>query len=1029
MDECANLSNLDNLSDLPFYQLNDREFNFVIGSCLPDPAHMNVDLFDLIINPDKFDECDPDHIFPMPTSEYSSISTMNSSFQKAGSGALSMLHCNIRSLSKNLNLLNDMLCCLNDSPDIIAISETRLNNNSVSNIDLVNYNFFHNDSPTTAGGAGIYISKNLKTIMRPDLHLSMPLVESCWLEIDPCNNKAHIIVGCVYRHPSANIEDFTSKLDALLKNLNQKKYQIFILGDINIDFLKCNTHSLTEDYLEMLYTNNMLPVITKPTRITSHTATLIDHIYTNSFNQQTVSGIATVDISDHLPVFCISHETAVKRQMHPMTFRDYSTFNEELYKSDIRAIDWNTIQSKCTNLHELAIKTIEAVTVTADKHAPKKCISKTKQKLLKKPWITNGILKSIKTKQRMYKTHFLSNDTSKVDKYKTYSNKLNKLKSQSKALYYRKHFDLCKNNMKSTWKLIGTIIHCKTKGQSDPTKIIVNNQIYTTNSDIANQLNQYFVNVGPTIASSIRNNDDDPLKYIKSSPSSSFVLSEVTEAQVCNLFSKLNDSKTSLQIPNKLIRIVSEDLSKPFTFIYNESIKTGVVPDIFKISQVTPVYKNGLMTEPGNYRPIAVLSPFSKVLERLVHDQLYSFLEKKEILYKYQFGFRKNFSTEQAILEVTDKLKEAIDKKKISCGVFLDLSKAFDTVNHKILLSKLYAYGIRGLPLCWFESYLKHRTQYVKLGDVESSKLPILCGVPQGSTLGPLLFLLYINDLPNCCEGPSFRIFADDTNIFFISENPRELELVMNSAIKSVFSYCNSNKLSLNLKKTNYMVVTSPKKRVDINIQYIERKDHIKYLGVFIDKHLNWGAHIQHVNNKVAKNIGIINKLRHYLDLKTMKQLYYTLIFPYLNYGILSWGNNYKTRLNKLRIKQNKCMRNIFFAHSREHSTPYYNLLEILNLDNILKFKTAVFTHKILEKKDIPAIFSDFIIPAEDIHPHKTRYATQGNLHRSSIRTDYGKFMFRYKAVQVWESVPSHLKCLTEPAFRKQYKKFFLISK
>ena len=158
------------------------------------------------------------------------------------------------------------------------------------------------------------------------------------------------------------------------------------------------------------------------------------------------------------------------------------------------------------------------------------------------------------------------------------------------------------------------------------------------------------------------------------------------------------------------------------------------------------------------------------------------------------------------------------------------------------------------------------------------------------------------------------------------------------------------------MRKTNYMVVTSPKKRFDITIQYIERKDHIKYLGVFIDNHIEWGAHIQHVNNRVAKNIGIINKLRHYLDLTTMRQLYYTLIFPYLNYGILSWGNNYKTRLNKLRTKQNKSMHNIIFAHSGEHSTPYYNLLEILNFDNVVNFKTAVFTHKILKKKDIPAI-------------------------------------------------------------------------
>ena len=181
----------------------------------------------------------------------------------------------------------------------------------------------------------------------------------------------------------------------------------------------------------------------------------------------------------------------------------------------------------------------------------------------------------------------------------------------------------------------------------------------------------------------------------------------------------------------------------------------------------TPIYKSGEVTDTGNYRPIATLSSFSKVLERLVYNQLYLFLGKNDIIYKYQFGFRKGYSTEQAILEIADNLNSAIDNKQITCGLFLDFSKAFDTVNHNILLSKLYTYGIRGTPFKWFQSYLCNRTQFVKIDEIESSMETITCGVPQGSTLGPLLFLLYINDLPNSSEKLAFRIFADETNIFF----------------------------------------------------------------------------------------------------------------------------------------------------------------------------------------------------------------------------------------------------------------------
>ena len=204
-----------------------------------------------------------------------------------------------------------------------------------------------------------------------------------------------------------------------------------------------------------------------------------------------------------------------------------------------------------------------------------------------------------------------------------------------------------------------------------------------------------------------------------------------------------------MDIPNKLIKLASHELSKPFSYIYNQSIVQGIVPNILKVSRVTPIFKSGDATDPVNYRLIAVLSPFSKILEKIVNDQLISFIDKYNILFKYQFGFRKDHSTELAILEETDILKTSIDNNLITCGVFLDFSKAFDTVEHEILLRKLHKYGVRGKAQDWFTIYLTKRTQYVKLGNVESEFLQIVCGVPQGSTLEPLLFLLYINDLAN----------------------------------------------------------------------------------------------------------------------------------------------------------------------------------------------------------------------------------------------------------------------------------------
>lgn len=909
----------------------------------------------------------------------------------------------------------------------MAITETKLNNNNVSNIDLNNYHFFHTDSTTMAGGAGLYISKDLQSVHRPDLKFSIPLVESCWSEILTDKRVPGIVVGCIYRHPSANLQEFTSNLENILKELNEKKYQIYILGDMNIDFLKYNEHTNTEEYLDMLYLNNLLPLITKPTRLTDHSSTLIDHIYTNTSIQNITSGIALVDISDHLPIFCICN-TPARRNKRTIYLRDYSKFNQEKYISDINSINWTDMFNNHQDINEMTAECVGTIKRIIDKNAPKKQASLSKMKQMAKPWLTNGLLKSIRVKQKLYLTHFLSKNKNKISTYKVYSNLLNKTKTKAKNEYYSKQFQLNKNNLKTTWKLIGTLIKRKSKSQSFPSRIIRNNKVYTNHSDIAEQFNQHFINIGPNLANLITHTNDDPTKYINNSPVSSFYLTPISEEYVCQLFSKLNINKSSLDIPNKMIKLASRALSVPFTFIYNLSISTGIVPDIFKISRVSPVYKSGLMTDLNNYRPIAILSPFSKILERIVYDKLIIFLEKHSILTKFQFGFRKGHSTEQAILEITDNLKASIDNKLITCGIFLDFSKAFDTVNHKILLTKLSKYGIRGKPLEWFESYLTNRLQFVQIGNDQSNPLKMICGVPQGSTLGPLLFLLYINDIVNSSSILSFRIFADDANIFYADNDPKKLELVMNNELIKVFQYCGINKLSINMEKTKYMLITpSRKKQIHVNIHNIERKNCIKYLGIYLDEHLNWKSQIANVNNKITKNIGIFYKLRYCLDLHMLKQLYYTLIYPYLSYGAMSWGNTYKTNLTKIYAKQNKCVRSIFFANHMESSNKYFKILDILQFDNIVSLKIATFTNKLLnEPSNMPLVFQDLLIPISNVHSYNTRYSTRDNFYRPNVRTNYGKFTFNYTASKLWNSVPTNLKHLSASNFKRQYKRLLL---
>ena len=484
-----------------------------------------------------------------------------------------------------------------------------------------------------------------------------------------------------------------------------------------------------------------------------------------------------------------------------------------------------------------------------------------------------------------------------------------------------------------------------------------------------------------------------------------------------------------MDVPNKLVRLASKTLSKPFAYIFNKSISTGIVPDVFKVSRVTPVFKSGTLSDPSNYRPIATLSSFSKALERVIYDQLIQYLDKHDVLFKYQFGFRKNHSTEQAIMEITDNLKASIDSNLVSCGLFLDFSKAFDTVNHQILLDKLCKYGVRGGPHDWFASYLQDRKQFVQIGNDKSSLLEMTCGVPQGSTLRPLLFLIYINDIANSSNKLSFRLFADDANIFYTSDDINDIESVMNCEMTRVLNYCSINKLSVNMKKTNFMLITSSRKKVTpINILNFEQKACIKYLGVYIDQHLNWKDQITHVKNiMVSKNIGILYKLRHYVSIHVLKQLYFTLIYPYLNYAVVVWGNTYPSNLNKLCTPQNKCIRCMFFTDSRESSQVFYKLLGILKFDNIVKLSTCVLAHKIFNKSsNIPSLFHDSLGTVSCLHKYNTRYASKGNFHRPKVRTNTGKFTFVYAASKLWETVPTNLKRLSINNFKKRYKNHLL---
>ena len=410
-----------------------------------------------------------------------------------------------------------------------------------------------------------------------------------------------------------------------------------------------------------------------------------------------------------------------------------------------------------------------------------------------------------------------------------------------------------------------------------------------------------------------------------------------------------------------------------------------------------------------------------------MYNRLINYLDNLSIIYNNQFGFRSKDSTINALLLLTDKIQSAIDKGTYCCGIFLDLSKAFDTVNHKILLSKLEYYGIRGVVYNWFASYLSNRKQFVSLRSSVSDPHTISCGVPQGSVLGPLLFLLYVNDMNKCSKILEFHLFADDTNLFLSDNNVQSLEFKLNIELEKMSHWLSANKLSLNIEKTSFVVFHCPQKKIlhQVNLQIsnkqLKQDNQVKYSGLILDSNLNWKSHIHELGKKISRGIGILAKIRHLVNSNILSQLYYSLIYPFLTYGLLVWGNTYQTTLKPIVSLQKRAIRIMTFSKPDEHSGPLFKQLEILKLKDLVYFYNALFMYKV-HNNLLPKAYDQFFQLISSIHKYNTRLASRSLYYIKNIRTSYGKFNIHFAAATIWNNLDDNIKHLSQRSFKTNIK-------
>ena len=527
---------------------------------------------------------------------------------------------------------------------------------------------------------------------------------------------------------------------------------------------------------------------------------------------------------------------------------------------------------------------------------------------------------------------------------------------------------------------------------------------------MAESLNDFFVNIGSSIEAKIPKSKKSFSSYLGNPNNKSIFLEPCTPTELVLIISNLKSSKACgpNSISTSLLIEFSEFLICPLSTIINMSLQEGFFPSLNKEADVCPIHKKKDRTKCENYRPISLLSVFSKIFERVMYARVEKFFKSSETIYKYQFGFRRHYSTNHALLSITEQIRNALDKNMYACGVFIDLEKAFDTVNHQILLSKLYHYGIRGVANKWFSSYLSNRYQRVSVNGVSSSRMPITCGVPQGSILGPLLFLIYINDMHLAMQSTTMYHFADDTNLLYSCKTLKVLRSKLNKDLEFLYDWLCANRLSLNAGKTEFIVFRPPRyklsERVTLKLHHSKlfESSKINYLGLILDNKLNWKAHTTELSKKLSRAVGLLYKIKNLCPASVLRSLYFSLFNSHLSYGLVVWGNANCNYLNKIKSLQKRALKCIFSNNDDNININDIHVdLKILNVDHQLQMQLSSLMWD-YDHDTLPPSLKAYFKRANLVHNYSTRLASKGGLHFSKVSTrKYGLKSFKYQGVKV----------------------------
>ena len=756
-----------------------------------------------------------------------------------------------------------------------------------------------------------------------------------------------------------------------------------------------------------------------PARSTETRHSCIDHIYCNSVLPISSGTLETL-ISDHRAIFStVPVDISSINDKFELKFRNHSDenfvhFRDALSKEiqHFHVYDEFSVDDRTSIFNNIVKRVYDTSFPIMTKHIT--------HKRLLSPWITDDLKKRIDYKHKLY---YRSNGNPVLfDIYKEYSKELKKIIKTAKRTYYKRKFDYNSNNMQNTWKTINSVL--KTKFTKKTYSLSVDGQIIDDPESIATIFNDHFTSLAPNLLSKIPSTDTNPLDFVSANPHS-FAYFSCTSTEIITIINNMKPKKSSInEIPISIYKKIADILSPVICSLVNQSVDQGIFPTTLKLGRIIPLHKGGSKKDFKNFRPISILPTLSKIFEKIMHKRITTFFKKFDLFYPNQFGFQSNKSTVDAIIKFTDACYDIMNNKKSLISIYLDFSKAFDTIDHDILCKKLHLYGIRGIVNDWFVSYLSNRRQFVQINTEKSACRNVTSGVPQGSVLGPLLFIIYINDMHKCTELKMIH-FADDSTAYASGNNVDSLTRLVNTELVKIDGWVSANKLSLNADKTKFSLfsnlkhITTP--NINIRNSNIQRTSCQKFLGVFVDEKLNFQTHINSICQKISRTVGILWKLSDFIPSSTLNIMYYSLVYPHLIYAIEIWGNSSKVALTRLKGKVNRAQKIIKGGlNSSDLSLKYLSLQEIHKLFCLTKFFKYY-------KLNSNCYFYNKISQQIIRHSFHTRFSSNESLllPKSNITKIQNSFL--YCAINHWNSIPRSIKnCKSVYSFKKAIKLYIL---